>query len=127
AFYLTKNKKLFGPITFTRDLSNGMTSECEVNASYDKQFAEIAEKIVANFSMLGPFNIQAKLVNGKIIPFEINCRYSGTNSIRSQLGFCDVRYGIQEYLLDQEPVKPTVVEGAAMRIYLDIVYPHKKL
>jgi carbamoyl-phosphate synthase large subunit len=127
AFYISKKRKLLGPITFLRDLNHGMTSRCEVKNNYDDQFLDIAKKMVEHFDFLGPFNIQAKLVAEQIIPFEINCRYSGTNSIRSQLGFQDVKYGIQEYLFNLEPDQPTINQGSALRIYLDIVYPNKNL
>ena len=40
---------------------------------------------------------------GDVVPFEINCRYSGTSSTRAQLGFPDVAYGVQKYVLGEEP------------------------
>lgn len=123
AFYVTKDQRLLGPITFERKLSNGMTSECQTITKYDDQLVDMAAKIKENFEMLGPFNIQARIdPHEKVIPFEINCRYSGTNSIRHQLGFNDVEYGVREHVFDEHVEDFSVQEGCATRIYLDIVY-----
>lgn len=128
AFYVTKDQRLLGPITFERELTNGMTSECQTLTKYDDQLIEMAKKIRDNFDMLGPFNIQARInQEDKVIPFEINCRYSGTNSIRHQLGFNDVEYGIKEHIFNEEVEDFKVKIGCATRIYLDIVYEDKKL
>lgn len=128
AFYVTKDQRLLGPITFERELSNGMTSECQTIKDYDNQLIKMAQKIKDNFEMLGPFNIQARINSeNKIVPFEINCRYSGTNSIRHQLGFNDVEYGIKEHVLNESVDDFEVQSGCATRIYLDIVYDKKKL
>lgn len=128
AFYVTNDQNLLGPITFERELTNGMTSECQTILDYDDQLKSIAQKIKDNFEMLGPFNIQARInKDDKVIPFEINCRYSGTNSIRHQLGFNDVEYGIKEHVLDEKVEDFKVKSGCATRIYLDIVYDKIKL
>jgi carbamoyl-phosphate synthase large subunit len=128
AFYITKDQRLLGPISFERKLTNGMTSECQTITNYDDQLKAIAEQIKSSFEMLGPFNIQARINSkGEVIPFEINCRYSGTNSIRHQLGFTDVMYGIKEHIYDEEVKDFDVKSGCATRIYLDIVYENIQL
>ena len=54
---------------------------------------------------------------------EIYCRISGTNSLRSQFGFRDVAYTMQEYLYGQVPEAPQVTPGCAIRVMMDIIYP----
>jgi carbamoyl-phosphate synthase large subunit len=72
----------------------------------------------------GSFNIQSIVNhNGDVIPFEINCRISGTNSIRHNLGFQDVKYTLQEFLYNELPDKPKPINGMATRILLDVIYP----
>ena len=128
AFYVTKDQRLLGPITFERELTNGMTSECQTITDYDDQLIKMAKQIKDNFEMLGPFNIQARINSkGKVIPFEINCRYSGTNSIRHQLGFNDVECGIREHIFNERVEDFKVRSGCATRIYLDIVYENTSL
>lgn len=124
AFYITQKKDILGPITFERELANGMTERCETTTDYDKELQDYIEIMAEAFPFRGPVNLQA-IVNpdSPIIPFEINCRYSGTNSVRSKLGFEDVKYGIQEYLLKEEPDTPQIRHGCAVRVFLDIIYP----
>ncbi len=128
AFYVRKCGTLHGIIVFQRELRNGMTERCSVVMEHAPGMQKIAEQMTQAFSLRGPCNIQAKVLkDASIVPFEINARYSGTNSIRSQLGFCDVRYGIQEYLLEQTPEAPSIKNGCAIRLMMDIVYPDGNL
>jgi len=124
AFYVTKDKKLLGQITFLRALMSGTTTICEVTFEYDNKVEKLIRKITNKFDIRGSCNIQSSINNkGEIIPFELNCRISGTNSIRSQFGFEDVRYTIEEYLLNKKPQRPIIKKGSAVRILMDVIYP----
>jgi carbamoyl-phosphate synthase large subunit len=124
AFYIDKTNQLHGHITMRRSLTNGMTSEAIVDKSYDYVLEKIITKIKNNITIKGAANIQSMVtVDGDIIPFEINCRISGTNSIRSNFGFKDVKYTLQEYLFNEAPEKVTIINGIAVRMYSDIIYP----
>jgi len=124
AFYVTKKKKLLGLITLRRTLSQGTTTACEVVFDYDKKIMEIITEIIRHFNVKGSCNIQSIVVkNGEIVPFEVNGRISGTNSIRSQFGFDDVKYTLQEHLYNEQPLKPIVKKGSAVRLYMDVIYP----
>jgi carbamoyl-phosphate synthase large subunit len=129
AFYVTKSKKLHGFITFERELQSGATAFCEVTHQYDDKMLPMIEKMMKSMLIVGSCNIQA-IVDGKsgsIIPFEINGRISGTNSIRSQFGFKDIQYMVEEYLLDIQPQDVIISEGCAIRILMDVIYPNKNL
>jgi carbamoyl-phosphate synthase large subunit len=128
AFYVTRRGDLHGHITLERELADGATERCSVTTAYDAQVGPLVEAMTAHFAIRGPCNIQSIVTDaGAIVPFEINCRYSGTNSIRSQFGFEDVRWGVEEYLLDQPPSPWTLRPGAAVRILMDIIYPDRTL
>lgn len=123
AFYVTKEGQLHGFISFERELKHGHTDRCEVVTIYDNKIRALIEQLIKHFTIRGPCNIQAKLTaDGELIPFEINCRYSGTNSIRAKFGFEDVRYGIEEYLLHTAPTAPAIKPGSAVRIMMDIIF-----
>lgn len=125
AVYVTKQGKLHGLFTMERSLTNGTTTESKVVFQYDDRMTVIAEKMIALGGLVGSFNIQSIVTTeGEIVPFEINCRISGTNSIRHNLGFQDVKYAIQEYLLNEAPDEPKPIEGIATRILMDVVYPN---
>lgn len=128
AFYVTKDKKLLGFITFKRSLYHGTTTICEVTSKYNKALKQLIKKIVENFDIKGSCDIQSIVTqDGKIIPFELNCRLSGTNSIRGEFGFEDVRYTIDEYLFNKKPKKPSIKKGSSIKIWVDIVYPNTAL
>ena len=125
AVYVNKQGKLHGLFTMERSLTNGTTTESKVVFQYDNEITIIAEKMIALGGLIGSFNIQSIVTTkGEIVPFEINCRISGTNSIRHNLGFQDVKYAIQEYLLNEAPDEPKPIEGIATRILMDVVYPN---
>ena len=126
AFYVTRDKELHGLITMSRSLENGTTSLCKVVSTYDSQVEEIILKMILHSGLSGSANLQSIVTaEGRIIPFEVNCRISGTNSIRSNFGFKDVMYTLQEFLLGEAPEKPVIIPGVAVRVLLDVIYLHQ--
>ena len=124
AFYVTQQKKLHGLITLSRNLENGVTISCKVVTKYDSMLIPIIEKIIKHSNLLGSVNLQSIVTaDNEVIPFEINCRISGTNSIRSNFGFKDVQYTLQEFLYNEQPETPKVTSGVAFRTLLDVIYP----
>ena len=127
AFYVNKNDELHGFINLERKLENGATNECFVNRQYDKELKNILEKMIQVNHFVGSANLQSIVTEaGEIIPFEVNCRISGTNSIRSNFGFEDVKYTLEEHLYNISPSKPNIIEGTAIRVLMDVIYPHQK-
>jgi carbamoyl-phosphate synthase large subunit len=125
AVYVSKDKKLHGLFTMERKLTNGTTTESRVIFQYDNRLKNIAQKMIDLGGLIGSFNIQSIVTErDEIIPFEINCRISGTNSIRHNLGFQDVKYAVQEYLFNEVPDKPVPIKGISTRILMDVVYPN---
>ena len=125
AFYVKKDGTLHGLISMERELSNGATSKSKVVREYDAALKDIILKMLQNRGLVGSINLQSIVdENNEIHPFEVNCRISGTNSIRHNLGFQDVKYTIQEYLYNQEPDQVNVIDGIAIRILYDIIYPN---
>lgn len=125
--YVLQNGSMLGSITMRRELETGNTARAEVTKEYDTQVESLAQQMIQAFPFRGSFNIQSKVTAQGIVPFEINCRISGTNSIRSQLGFNDVAFTIQELLFHETPARPNVMLGSAMRVMVDVVYPDMKL
>ncbi len=127
SFYVDKSGNLIDFIVFERELSHGMTSLCQVVEDYSLEIESLIRKIIQHFTIRGPCNLQGRVTTKGIIIFEVNCRYSGTNSIRSEFGFPDVYWGCNEYLYNYPPEKGNITKGAAMRFYSDIIYPDIKL
>ena len=128
AFYITKDRSLLGYITLERKLENGTTVLCSVNKKYDRKVRSILLKIIETTDIVGSANLQFIVDDkGKLHPFEVNCRISGTNSIRSNFGFKDVEYVLEEYLFGIQPKKPKLIKGTAIRVLMDIIYPGSDL
>jgi len=124
AFYVTKENELHGLFTMERELSNGATSKSKVVTEFDSEIEEILLKMIAAKGLKGSLNLQSIVdSDNNIIPFEVNCRISGTNSIRHNLGFQDVKYTIQEYLYNEKPDAVAAKNGIAIRLLYDIIYP----
>ncbi|MFD2564531.1 ATP-grasp domain-containing protein [Aquimarina rubra] len=126
AVYVNKKQEIHGVCSMERTLENGTTSKIILNNSYDDKLKEIAEEIVKLKGVIGSFNIQSIIDStSQVYPFEINCRISGTNSIRHNLGFQDVKYAVQEYLYDISPDDVNIKnpKAVAIRILMDIIYP----
>lgn len=125
AVYVNKSNEIHGIFTMERELQNGTTSKSKVIFNYDDQVMAIALAMIKPGGLRGSFNIQSIVsMDDTIIPFEINCRISGTNSIRHNLGFQDVKYTVQEYLFNHTPDMPTPIQGIATRVLLDVIYPY---
>lgn len=128
AVYATySDRRLHGVITMERTLENGATTYCKVIDTYNHLVKEIAQGIIDNTDICGAFNIQCIVTEtGEIYPFEINCRISGTNSIRSHFGFSDVAWTVEELLFDKKPAPFVSKFGYAHRILSDIIYVHEQ-
>jgi carbamoyl-phosphate synthase large subunit len=119
-----KDGIIHGIISMERSLENGATTYCKVTRKFDAQVLKIAQDMCEKTPGLkGAFNIQSIVKNNdEVVPFEINCRISGTNSIRAGFGFKDVNYTIEELLWGFEPLRPIIKEGLAYRILTDVIY-----
>jgi len=74
------------------------------------------EEIAKLLGSCGPFNIQCRLVNGKIYIFEINPRFSGTSSLRALAGFNEPDILIRHHVLGEEiKARFPYREGVIMR------------
>ncbi|HET6430804.1 ATP-grasp domain-containing protein [Dyella sp.] len=122
-FYVKQDGSLHGFITLERHLEQGNTSRCEVVVEHDQELALLLDKMLRAFPFRGSCNIQSRVTPRGIVPFEINCRISGTNSVRSQFGFPDVAYAVRELLLGEPLPEPRITRGSALRVMMDVIYP----
>jgi carbamoyl-phosphate synthase large subunit len=125
AFYVKRDGTLHGLFTMERELANGATAKSITTKKYDAELENIINKMIAGKGLYGSINLQSIVDDkGQVIPFEVNCRISGTNSIRHNLGFQDVKYTIQEYLLNQQTDMIHAIDGIALRMLCDVIYPN---
>ena len=86
---------------------------------------ESCEKMAKVLHSRGPLNIQCRFVDGKVYPFEINPRFSGTTHIRAMMGFNEPDLLIRHHLLGEVLPNPVrykfgrVVRGLVERYMTD--------
>ena len=68
----------------------------------DRCILSQAEEIAKKLHSVGPLNIQCRIVNDKIYPFEINPRLSGTTSLRAMVGYNEPEAMILDYVLNKK-------------------------
>lgn len=124
AFYVDLAGDLVGHISLSRTLVNGATTFCQVTSECDEKIEHIIRQMMEVLDIRGACNIQYILDDkGQINPFEINCRISGTNSIRANFGFNDTVWTIEERLFGKAISKPVIQSGTAYRILMDVIFP----
>lgn len=65
------------------------------------EVTEECERIAVALGARGTINIQCRLVDGKVYPFEINPRFSGTTSLRALVGYNEPDVLIRRQLLGE--------------------------
>lgn len=110
-------------IVLRRDLVQGTTYRTELveNADWTAQVA----RIVNTLGAIGPCNVQFRVVNNNVVPFEINPRFSGTSGIRFLYGFNDPELVFRALCRHEKVNPPAVHPGVALR-YWDEVFLHGK-
>lgn len=83
-------------------ISSGI-SQGEISAFPD--ITGPCEQIAAALGSRGPLNIQCRYVDGRIVVFEINPRFSGTTSLRAMVGYNEPDLLVREHVLGKPSVR----------------------
>jgi len=97
------NGQILGSICIRRIINNALTRKLKIQKDgklylistgisqgeiiKDRNILNQAETIAKKIGSVGPLNIQCRVINGEIYPFEINPRLSGTTSLRAIAGY----------------------------------------
>ena len=115
--YLGDDLEVKGICTLKRELKGGTTFKAErvIDKALELELEIIAKKLKIKY-----LNIQSRLVNNKLVPFEFNGRFSGTTGIISRVFNAPEMY-IKEKFLNQniERVNSEVIFHV-MRYYEEI-------
>jgi carbamoyl-phosphate synthase large subunit len=74
-----------------------------------------AEKIASAIGSRGPINIQGRVRDGILLPFEINPRFSASTYLRAMAGFNEVDTLIQYFEDSNIPARPKIKQGWYLR------------
>ena len=74
-----------------------------------------AETIARSIGSCGPINIQGRVRNGKLLPFEINPRFSASTYLRALAGFNEIDLLIKYFITGYVPSQIHIKEGWYLR------------
>lgn len=94
-------------------VSSGVSQGEVVN---EERLLDQCRQIAHTVESKGPLNIQCRLVNGTVYPFEINPRFSGTTYIRALAGINEPDLMIRKYVLKKStPERIVPKNGVVLR------------
>jgi carbamoyl-phosphate synthase large subunit len=82
-----------------------------------------AEHIAKASGSKGPFNIQGRVKDGILIPFEINPRFSASTYLRTMAGFNEIDYFLNHLLKEESVFNGNIKEGYYLRSFDEIFIP----
>jgi carbamoyl-phosphate synthase large subunit len=94
------------------------------------EFSEVcaqAERIAKALGSTGPINIQGRVRNGILLPFEINPRFSASTYLRDLAGFNEIDIYLQYVLYGTEPVNPQIHHGYYLRSLSEVFVPKEAI
>lgn len=71
----------------------------------------------------GPLNIQARVKNGKLVPFEINPRFSASTYLRAKAGFNEIDFYLQHLIEGTTKFDYTIKYGHYLRSFEEVYIP----
>ncbi len=112
-----------GSIVMRRKLGMGLTNRAEVVES--EIISRVCEEIAAKVGLVGPCNLQLRLTSRGPVLFEINPRFSSTESARAYFNFNAPEMCIRHFVFGEEIPRPVVRKGFFFRV-LDDVFVEKE-
>lgn len=97
----TKNSRLENIFISKNKLKNGVPILIEpISVGSFKYIDEIKKfaEILIDKNVIGPVNLQGRVVNNRLIFFEMNMRFTGITGTRAKLGFNEVDFLISNFL-----------------------------
>jgi len=105
-------KFIEGPTAYIKRKSSVISSGITQGEFKDySNIRKTCEKIAEKLESRGPMNIQLREIKGKVMPFEINPRFSGTTSARAMNGYNEPEYYIRRYIMHDPKAADSLVNA----------------
>jgi carbamoyl-phosphate synthase large subunit len=88
-----------------------------------KDIRRQAEDIAVKAGSKGPFNIQGRMKNGLLVPFEINPRFSASTHLRNLAGFNEIHCFLRHLIHGESKFEWQLREGYYLRSFDEIYVP----
>ncbi|MEN6348197.1 MAG: ATP-grasp domain-containing protein [Syntrophomonas sp.] len=99
-------------------ISSGYTQGFIINRP---ELCDMAEHIAKSLGSTGPINIQGRIKDGKLVPFEINPRFSASTYLRNLAGFNELDLYLQHLLTGRTTFPSfTIKEGYCARSFSEM-------
>ena len=86
------------------------------------------ERLVKALGMQGPANIQCRVAEGKVFVFEVHPRFSGTTSLRADVGFNEPDILLRTFLKGERVERQAYRRGVAViRAFQSVVVPLEEM
>lgn len=92
-----------------------------------REICEQAEYIATKLGSRGPLNVQGRLRNGVLLPFEINPRFSASTYLRAMAGFNEVDLSIQRIRTGKIPKVGPIKPGWYLRSLAEVFVSDKDM
>jgi carbamoyl-phosphate synthase large subunit len=92
------------------------------------QIQSACEDLALKLGARGPLNIQLRLHQGKVFVFEVHPRFSGTSSIRAQVGFNEADTLIRNFVFGEQFGRLSYqTDVAAIRAFSSVIVPARDI
>jgi carbamoyl-phosphate synthase large subunit len=116
--FCDRNSKSVGTIVMKRTLGHGLTHKA--NVIFHEGISRYCESIAEKLKYVGPLNLQLRLTDRGPILFEINPRFSSTESARAYFNFNMPEMCIRHFLFNESIPRPKVRTGYFFRVFDDV-------
>lgn len=91
------------------------------------QVRRVAEEIAISLGSTGPLNVQGRVKDGVLVPFEVNPRFSASTYLRAMAGFNEVGIYLGYILDDVAGEQPSIKPGYYLRSLDEVFVPLGKV
>ncbi|MDK2846986.1 MAG: carbamoyl-phosphate synthase large subunit [Desulfuromonadales bacterium] len=116
--FCNSQSKAVGSIIMKRTLGHGLTHKASV--IFHDGISAYCESIAEKLGYIGPLNLQLRLTERGPVLFEINPRFSSTESARAYFNFNMPEMCIRHFVLHEEVAPPKVKTGYFFRVFDDV-------
>jgi len=116
--FKTADGSMIGPFTARRTVRGGTSWHIEV-APFEALYAPLLALANA-LDFFGSLNVQLMLTEEGAIPFELNCRFSGTTAVRAHFGFNEPEMALRSFFYKEAVPTPAIRAGVAMRYHEEV-------
>jgi|LGVF01.2.fsa_nt_gb carbamoyl-phosphate synthase large subunit len=116
--FCDKKSKAVGTIIMKRTLGHGLTNKASVVV--DEEISRYCVRIAEKLGYIGPLNLQLRLTQRGPVLFEINPRFSSTESARAYYNFNMPEMCIRHFVSDEKILCPEIKTGYFFRVFEDV-------